>query len=149
MGYNNITWDGLFNLLNQYCASGAFYGANPALLNINVTWDQWYAEYTQNPNINNWSLAKLKNWTLHYEDFLNAGGQYFISNNMNRFLQFNAKEKGRRDLQSNPGIFNGPNPLNVPLGNNYTDFRNVPLPGVNAEPAFLSTLSNNLGYANG
>lgn len=39
---------------------------------------------------------------------------------------------GGRNLQANPTVFNGPNPLNVPIGENFTDFTYVPLPGVNA-----------------
>lgn len=35
---------------------------------------------------------------------------------------------------------NGPNPLNIPIGENFTDFSRVPLPGVNAEPALLQRI---------
>jgi hypothetical protein len=36
-----------------------------------------------------------------------------------------------RNLQANPNVFNGPNPLNVPIGENFIDFTYVPLLGVN------------------
>jgi hypothetical protein len=53
-------------------------------------------------------------------------------NAINTYAQRNQSPRRRRNLQVNPGVFNGPNPLNVPIGENFTDFTYVPLPGVNA-----------------
>jgi len=92
-----------------------------------------YAEYIRNPNILAWQIPQLRNWTQHYEDFLNSGGSQFILNNIYAGTQgVAAGGSGGRRLQANPNVFNGPNPLNIPIGENFTDFTYVPLPGANA-----------------
>ena len=51
---------------------------------------------------------------------------------MNSYSGLQESNGGRRLSGDNPDIFNGPNPLNVPIGENFIDFSKVPLPGVNA-----------------
>jgi hypothetical protein len=54
--------------------------------------------------------------------------------------------QGGRRLQANPNVFNGPNPLNVPIGENFTDFTFVPLPGVNANVQPVGAQLRQYGY---
>jgi hypothetical protein len=162
-----VTWSGLINLLSAYARSRSFFTGNNQFLTLNVTWPQWYNEYLNSSNIVAWTINDLRTWTNNYQTFLNQGGFNYIVDNLvptssmanaktgNQFpapatgiLTYPSGTTRRRNLQANPNVFNGPNPLNVPIGENFTDFTWVPLPGVNSQVQPFEYQLRENGYSN-
>ncbi|CDW83818.1 UNKNOWN [Stylonychia lemnae] len=126
--HNNVSWEGLVALLNQYCVNSGFQGNFTSFLAIPVPWQEWYTIYLINPRIENWSKQDLKDWINRYEQYINAGGPViYINDNMVTFQQSappastDSNTRLRRRLQVGP--WNAPSVNNII---NPPDSRPVP-----------------------
>ena len=70
LGPTNVTWSGLYNLLNEYARSKSFFNGNTQFLSINVTWSEWYAYYLNSSNIVAWNINEMRTWANNYQTFL-------------------------------------------------------------------------------